>query len=405
MLLEQSTKVWAAAGWGWSLAIMLALPGCGAPQDDPAPTAAEGSTATAMEFRYAKNVRIERHGNYTVVSVSGPVADGGGTTPTQDVVVLVPRDTAMPVLPRTLADAPVIRTPVRTVATNSGADEAFLTQLGIADRLVAVGGTASYDATIRARSARGELAQLGYNWHAPPSLDVLVRRTPDVFLMRLGSLEHADALAKARRLGIPVLPTFAEDEVHYLGRAEWLRVYGLLAGEEERAGAVFEEISSAVEKLRALAATREPTPVLWAYPNGADRWIVTVRGSEGALLADANGHNLAARPEKAGSFPSDTMSTEALLPFAAEADVWILGDIHAVPPRNSGLFRGLPAWRNGHLYGNTARIDTAANAYDWYQTGVVRPDWVLRDLVKVLHPQLVQEPFVFLKPLAQGEFR
>lgn len=33
------------------------------------------------------------------------------------------------------------------------------------------------------------------------------------------------------------------------------------------------------------------------------------------------------------------------------------------------------------------------------ETGVVRPDLVLRDLVKMLHPMLVFEPFEFLQPI------
>ncbi|MDH5821692.1 ABC transporter substrate-binding protein [Luteimonas sp. RD2P54] len=384
----------------------LALAGCG-----PAPTAGQDAGAlpeggTQLPLRHARHADIHRFPGYTVVRVSGPVPDGGeGTVPRRDTVVLVPRGAPLPQLPAALAGAQVIRTPVRTIATNSGADEAFLGQLGIADRLVAVGGLGSYDRAIRTRTLAGEIGQVGYNWHAPPNLDVLVRQVPDVFLMRMGSLEHAAALERARRLGIPVLPTFAEDEPHYLGRAEWLRVYGLLAGRQAQADALFGRIEARVAALRRAASALPPTPVLWAYPAGADRWVATVRGAEGRLLADAGGRNLLARPGQAGAHASEMVSTEAVLPAADTAAVWILGDIHAAPPRSLALLQGLGAWRGGRLYGNTARIDPQANAYDWYQTGVVRPDWVLQDFVKALHPGLVDAPFVFLRPLRPGEFR
>ncbi|NZA25453.1 ABC transporter substrate-binding protein [Luteimonas sp. SJ-92] len=385
---------------------VCALAGCGRAPEARLESHALPDGGTTLSLRHARNVAIHTFPGYTVVRMSGPVSDGGeGTVPRHDTIVLAPRDAPLPQLPDALAGAAVVRTPVRTIATNSGADEAFLSQLGIADRLVAVGGLQSYDRDIRARTLAGEIGQVGYNWHAPPNLDVLVRQAPDVFLMRLGSLEHAGALERARRLGIPVLPTFAEDEAHYLGRAEWLRVYGLLAGRQAQADALFEEIETRVAALRQAAAARPPTPALWAYPNGADRWVATVRGAEGELLADAGGRNLLARPGQDGAYPSDMVSTEAVLPAADAAAVWILGDIHAVPPRSLGLLEGLQAWRPGHLYGNTARIDPEANAYDWYQTGVVRPDWVLQDFVKALHPELVDAPFVFLRPLQPGEFR
>ncbi|MCD9033313.1 ABC transporter substrate-binding protein [Luteimonas sp. Y-2-2-4F] len=387
--------------------VALLLAGCGPRPDAAMPAAALPPGGTPLPMRHARLVEVVRYDGYTVVRVAGPVADarGGGTAPAADTVVLVPREAPLPALPAALAEAPVLRTPVRTIATNAGADEAFLSQLGLARRLVAVGGLASYDPAIRARTLAGELAQVGYNWHAPPNLDVLVARRPDVFLMRLGSLDHAGALARARRLGIPVLPTFAEDEPHYLGRAEWMRVYGLLAGESQAADRLFAQIEVRVDALRRQAAARPPVPVLWAYPDGADRWVATVRGAEGRFLADAGGRNLLARPEHDGAFSSDVVSTEALLPLAGQARVWILGDLHAVPPRNLAPLADFRAWRDGRLYGNTGRIDPGANAYDWYQTGVARPDWVLQDFVKALHPELVDAPFAFLKPLPPGTFR
>ncbi len=385
---------------------VLTLAGCGVAPPPAAAPAAWPPGGTPLPFRHAELVEAMRYGEVVALRIHGPVADGEQRVARDaETVLLVPRDTPTAAVPDGLAGLPVVHTPVRTIATNSGADEAFLQQLGLTDRLVAVGGTASYDPGIRARTLGGTLGQVGYNWHAPPNLDVLVRRAPDVFLMRLGTLAHADALDRARRLGLAVVPTFAEDEAHYLGRAEWIRVHGLLAGEAAAADRLFATIEQRVRDLRAPAATRPPTPVLWAYPNGADRWIATVRGAEGAYLRDAGGRNVLARPQARGAWSEDVVATDALLGAAAEAAVWIVGDVHAVPPRSTSLFEDAPAWRAGRLYGNTARIDPTANAYDWYQTGVVRPDWVLQDMVKALHPELVDAPFVFLRPLTPGTYR
>lgn len=146
-------------------------------------------------------------------------------------------------------------------------------------------------------------------------------------------------------------------------------------------------------------------PTLWAYPAGGDRWVATVRGAEQAYLADAGGRNLLLRPEDPRKWSSETLATEQILPVADKAEVWIVGDLHAAPPRSTVVEGVSPAFRSGRLFANTGRSNLSANAYDWYQTAFVRPDWVLADFVKALHPDLVSEQFRFLKPVARGAYR
>ncbi|KAA4018555.1 iron ABC transporter substrate-binding protein, partial [Bacteroides ovatus] len=53
---------------------------------------------------------------------------------------------------------------------------------------------------------------------------------------------------------------------------------------------------------------------------------------------------------------------------------------------------------NGEVYNNNARTNTAGGN-DYYESAVVNPDIVLRDLVKIFHPELVQEECVYYKQL------
>jgi len=382
-----------------------ALAGCG---DDARQTASvdEGG-GVPIPLRHARYLRLERYEGFVVARLRAPVADqsGGQAQEQAAVLVLAPKDGPAPVLTGPLQDATVIRTPVTRIAANASSDEAFLGQLGVKERLAAVGGRVSYDDDVRRGVMEGRIGQIGYNWHAPPNLDVLLAVRPDVFLMRLSDLAHTPVLDRARRLGLTVAPTFAEDEPTYLGRAEWIRLHGLLTGREAVADRLFEQIEARVTALKAAAAQRPPVPMVWAYPAGGDRWVVTVRGAEQAYLADAGGRNLLLRPEDARKWSSETLATEQVLPVVDQAQVWIVGDLHAAPPRGAGVERASPAFRTGRLFANTGRSNPAANAYDWYQTAFVRPDWVLADFVKALHPDLVSEPFRFLKPVAQGAYK
>ena len=387
-----------------AFAAVIVLAACG--RSESAAVAEANSRGEAIPLRHARNLTLERHDGFVVARLRASLAnDSGAEHARSAIVVLAPADGPAPELGGELRGATVIRTPVQRIASNAGSDEAFLGQLGVQDRLVAVGGLASYDDDIRRKARAGEIGQVGYNWHAPPNLDVLLATKPDVFLMRLSDPAHTPVLQRAQALGIAVLPTLAEEEHDYLARAEWIRLYGILTGTEARAERIFAEVEARIAELKDQVAERPKARVLWAYPNGADRWIATVRGAEARYITDAGGTNLMARAEDPNRYSAETVSTEAILPLADEADVWLIGDIHAVPPRNPAIERSFRAWREQRLFGNTGRTVAAENAYDWYQTALVRPDWVLSDFVKALHPDLVGEPFRFLKPLPQGQYQ
>lgn len=389
-----------------AIGIAVTLAACGPGAVEDAAGSASASTGSPIPLRHARYLTLRQHEGYVVAQVHAPVADQGGARETRrDTLVLLAHGIDAPPLTGALRHATVVRVPVATIAANNGVDEAFLSTLGVANRLVAVGGLRSYDAGTRARVQRGEIAQIGYNWHAPPNLDVLIARQPDVFLMRLSDLAQTPVLTRARALGLTVVPTFAEEEPTYLGRAEWIRLFGLLTGTDAAAARLFDEIEAKVDALKAQVADRPKPAVLWAYPNGADRWVATVRGAEAAFIADAGGTNLMARAEDPARWPSETVSSEALLPMAARTDLWMIGDIHAVPPRGRAVLDAFPAWHAGRLYGNTGRSLPGEDVHDWYQTAVVRPDWVLGDFVKMLHPGLRPEPFRFLKPLPRDVYQ
>ena len=87
--------------------------------------------------------------------------------------------------------------------------------------------------------------------------------------------------------------------------------------------------------------------------------------------------------------------------LASQADMWLhvglantLDELRAACPK----FTDTRCFRNGYVYNNNARTN-AAGGNDYYESAVVNPDLVLRDLVKIFHPELVAEDFVYYKQL------
>ena len=201
------------------------------------------SGAREIPMAHTQTFKVFERDGYKIVDLSAPLVSWGGDANGPDQrarIVMVPRDREPPELVGDLTDAVVVQTPVQRVAVNYGFLEAVLTTLGVEDRLVAVGGVKSYNDGIRTRAVRGEIEQVGYGWHAPPNIDPLIAAQPDVFLMVLGDLGHAEHYERIKDLGIPVVPIFFEAEPNYMGPVDYIRLVGMMVGREAEAAAFVE---------------------------------------------------------------------------------------------------------------------------------------------------------------------
>lgn len=364
--------------------------------------AAERQQPEAISIRHATSFSIEQHGDLRILRIAAPLKswanDHAAPEMQRDEIILRPRGSDEPV-PDEFSDATLIDTPVRTIAVNAETDEAFLGALGVEDRLVAVGGTYSYNDSIREKVVSGELEQLGYSWHATPNLDVAVALDADVFFMRLATLDHAPALAKSRALNIKTVPVFPGTERDYLARAEWLKFYAAFFDLDDEAETLFTEIESRVQELRQQVAERgRKKDVLLAYYAGRDRWLASVRGPDAQLLRDAGGDNPFLEEEDVLRSTIEPISSEQLLIEGRDAPCWIIGDAHGAPIPRSRFMENFRSWRENCLWSNTRRAKPDVNAFDWYETGVVRPDLVLEDIVAILHPTLLEKDLDFFEP-------
>ncbi len=352
--------------------------------------------ASSDLVRHARHFTLEQRDAYTVVRTFGEVAafqtDGDDAQRVEDVVVLVPRGARPRQLPDDLEGAHVVEVPVRTIGVNGDDLLALVTELGVTDRLVAVGGRFTYDDSVRARVETGDLGELGYSWHLPPNMEVLLTRAPDATFLAMNSPDNVPSLERIRDLGLGAVPTFVWAERDPLARAEWIKFFGAFVGLEDEAEETFSEIEARYRELSERAAAVVDTPtVMWGYHAGDDRWFMMTNNLEAHLLRDAGAKNPLQNFEGGARYDGEEYSSEGLLVAGAETEHWLIGDIHGgdLPPgRYMQEFR---AWRDGRLYHNYARSNWDVNAYDWYESAVARPDVALADVVHLLHPALLSD--------------
>jgi iron complex transport system substrate-binding protein len=382
------------------LAVALLVSGC---SDQPDTSRAETDVAgKAVPIAHAKTFKVFERDGYRIVDIEASVVAFGGTAggpPQRRRLVLVPREITPPPLTGDLAGASLVRIPVQRVAVNSQTHEAMLRALGVADRLVAVGGHNSYDDGIRARVKSGEIQQVGYGWHQPPTLDALVAAKPDIFLASIADLTHTKHLERVESLGIPVLPVFSDSEPHYLGRTDWVLLIGMLTGREKEAEAFVAEVNSEVAKWKALAAKQPQRSVLWAwYAGSRDNWSVTQRNGEAAMIRDANAKLLFSQPDNPELDSFSRLSTEQLLRDATGADCWMIRDPLSSQFTDKAVLQRFKAHRDGCVFWQPGRKNPATDGWELWEMGAIRPDWQLADIVKMVHPQLRDGKWRYLAP-------
>lgn len=345
--------------------------------------------------KYAQHFSVSYHGNYKVVKTNATFypngqkkADGSDQ---YDLLVLVQKGTNPPPLTNDLKDAQVISIPVDKVAVNVQHSESYLRELGLENHINAIGGLYSYNDEMREKAVKGEIGQIGYSWHSPPILEVLLERKPDLFLMTLASMAHTESLNKCRQLGVPTAAVFDWAEEDYLARAEWLKFYSMFFNAEAKANEVFAEIATQIDKLKKLAATTNKESAIWGYYTSREEWLMQLSSFPAQYLRDANLENVLLENTKPNANGMESLTTEQLLMRAKEAEHWVIGDIHASPLPKETIMSSFSAWNKEQLYHNTKRVRPKTNTADWYATAIVRPDTVLADLIKLVHPELLPD--------------
>jgi iron complex transport system substrate-binding protein len=284
----------------------------------------------------------------------------------------------------------VVGIPPRRVVTTSTTQLPHLVSLGVVDRLVGHHGLRYVNTEeVRRRVDEGAVVEVGDGLQV--DLETLFSVEPDLVLGFSSGDPRYDLPRPIGELSVPWVLTAAHMEATPLARAEWLKLTALFFDREREAEALFASIAERYEELATLGASVGHRPQVLVGAPFRGVWHVPGGGSYVArYVADAGGAYLWADDSSTGSRPVDL---EAALVRAAAAEVWLdpsqwqaLVDGRRADRR----FAKLPAWRARRVYQHDARRN-ATGGDDFWETGTLRPDLVLADILAILHPELVPE--------------
>jgi iron complex transport system substrate-binding protein len=249
---------------------------------------------------------------------------------------------------------------------------------------------------VRARIEAGKVKELGMNQNL--NTEVLLNLQPDV-IIGYGIDNNNPTLDNLQKSGLKVLLNGDWNEETPLGKAEWIKFFGALYGEQKKAEKIFSKIEKEYLKTIRMAQNAEKTPTILAGDMFEDRWYLPKGNSWGSLLLkEAKGQYLWAETTGTGSL---SLSFETVLVKAKNADIWItsgqfssLREMTAANPHYSQF----KAFQNKNVYSFSGRKGKTGGIV-YYELAPNRPDIVLKDIVKILHPELLKsyKPYFFEK--------
>jgi iron complex transport system substrate-binding protein len=330
--------------------------------------------------KYAQGFKVTIVGNSKLVEVKQPYQNA--TSGYQ--YLLVPKGEVPPTHDETTQ---VITVPVENIVCTSTTHIPLLDYINETEKLIGFP-TTDYISSekMRKRIDQGKVKDLGID--KGMNIEMLYTLKPSL-VMGYTMTNDLGQLKKIQELGIPVVINAEYLEKHPLGRAEWIKFMALFFGKEREADSVFAEIEKEYLTTQRLVSEVKTKPTVLSGIVYGDAWFMPGGQNYAAkLLKDAGCEYLWASDSTSGFLQ---LSFESVYATAKEAELWIgvgsftkLADIKATEERYA-LFK---PFKEQQVYSYDAR-EGAKGGSEFLELGYLRPDLILKDLVKIAHPELM----------------
>ena len=262
------------------------------------------------------------------------------------------------------------------------------------------GNASSEKASSENASAQNSIVDCGSSM--APDIERIIALKPEAILV--SPFENSGGYGKLDKLRIPLIEAADYMESSPLGRAEWMKFYGMLFGKDKnisttaagkaseatlpascelRADSLFAQIEKEYLNLKAEAGklpkglsilTERKTGGVWYVPGG--------QSTIGILLKDANARYIFSDDKHSGSLP---MSPEQILAKGSQVDVWAFKYFGGAPLSQVQLlqeydgYKALAAFNRGNIY----QVDTSTEPY--FELTSFHPELLLREFIILAH--------------------
>ncbi len=182
-----------------------------------------------------------------------------------------------------------------------------------------------------------------------------------------------------QKLGIFCIPNFEWKETHPLGKAEWIKFFGLLFQKETESNNYFSEVEKAYLKLKDDAKKYTTKPTVFAGNIFGDYWYTPAGNSfQAQFYSDASANYVYKNRKGVGSL---ALSLEQIIKDNRNTDIWL-------DPGNSTLpeiIKSHETLVNFKAYKTRLIYDYSQNINKYWELSASEPHHILSDLIQIFH--------------------
>lgn len=354
----------------------LLLTGCKKKED----TVSVKTETSKNSIEYASGLSIVKHEGYSVVTVLNPWPNANK----KFTYILKEKEAKVP---DSLQSYTTIKVPLESVVVTSTTNIPFLEMLEVEDKMVGFPHT-DYVSSEKTRALidKGAVKNVGQNEKL--NIEQLIELSPEL-IVTFGVDNNNPMLDNLKKSGLKVFIQADWMEQSPLGKAEWIKLYGALFGKEDKAKELFDKIVLSYNQAKKLAADQKATSTVLYGSMYEDVWYVAKGNSWVAeFMKDAQANYLWADLKGTGS---EGLSFEKVLVKAKTANFWIaagsfktLDEFGKINPH----YTQFDAFKNKNVYTFESQFG-ATGGIIYYELAPSRPDLVLKDYIKIFHPDLL----------------
>ncbi len=336
----------------------------------------------SVQADYAEGFRITYHDDHKLLEILKPFQDRVDTLRYS----LVPREITGDVKIENTTEIPI---PIESLLATSTTHIALAEMLDAVDVITGMAGADYvYNDAIREGVKSGDIAKLP---QGELNKEAVLAMGPDLLMVSGGQSSDFDNIRMLMESDINVMVNSEWLETTPLGKAEWVKVLAALLNKEELANEKFNTVADEYNRLKEKVDDIRKKPMVINNMPYKGAWFVSGGQSFTAqFLKDAGADYPWVESDEMGGLRK---SFEVIYEIGLEADIWIhpgaaesKEDIVAKDSR----FKDFKAFKTGEIYNNNRRM-SPSGGNDFWESGVVHPEIVLADLIKIFHPQELRD--------------
>ena len=290
-------------------------------------------------------------------------------------------------IPKQLTGKQVIRIPIERIICLSTSHIGFLSALGETKTLKGLSGAGFVSDTSVQKSVKENLIKdVGYDQGL--NYEIILGLKPDLIMAYGVGGEVTGIMSKFKDLHLNVLMNGEYLEESPLAKTEWIKLVGVLYDKEQESSDYFNKVEKNYLEIKNKVANVKFRPlVLTGLPYKDSWWMAGGKSNLAQLITDAGGEFIWKDNPSREAF---VVSIEDVVMRAVKADYWInCSTVHSIAEllAADSRFSSFPQVKQKTIYNNNL-AENKGGGNDYWERGVVRPDLIISDLVKIFHPEV-----------------